>query len=128
MKESELRIGNYIKTEFGTSKVRGTAKEAVWLNSLGGPIRLDGFLGIQPVELTKDILLKCGFEDAIDADNDEYFIFNNLKLYWYEFALNTCNGFYFRNDVNGDLKIKHLHQLQNLYFALTGNELSVSKI
>lgn len=84
----------------------------------------------EPIPLTEDLLLRCGFK--INKNN-------NYILSWSE---NYCMKFkhiefeIVDNDVFcsfwiGDgknkmlLDIQYLHQLQNLYFALTGKELEV---
>lgn len=79
----------------------------------------------EPIPLTEEILLKCGFEKK-----DESYVFGANKqhrLRW----INKITGFEHRivslsyNVAIYDLHIKYLHQLQNLYFALTGEELKI---
>lgn len=84
----------------------------------------------EPIPLTPEILEKCGFKK-----NSEYFT-NHLTdgdiesvtgaiLYIQMYSNNifefvTCSDTY-----NGhSIQIKYLHQLQNLYFSLTGEELT----
>lgn len=75
----------------------------------------------KPIKLTEDWLMKFGFR-AIDE-----------RLYCKRWRLNRVDiykmisgnyPFYFRfNQV--ELKIKHVHQLQNLFFVLTGEMLAI---
>lgn len=72
---------------------------------------------IEPVEITPEILEKCGFEKMSDRWENE------IDIYEYrEGIYRLCLDEY------GilSLDIKHLQQLQNLYFALTGKELSIN--
>ena len=70
---------------------------------------------IDPIPLTEDILLKCGFEYD--------FISYNLH-----FGIDWHNGVLRFSQGKGKtifLPCTHLHQLQNLYFALTQKELTI---
>jgi hypothetical protein len=46
---------------------------------------------------------------------------NGLQLFWFEETLSAT--IQFQNKV--EVEIKYLHQLQNLYFSLTGKELEI---
>lgn len=77
----------------------------------------------EPIPLTEEILLKCGFEKYSEGN----FVLGNFILSY----LTTDENFEFEYKVSGIdswlLKdIKYLHQLQNLYFALTNEELTVN--
>lgn len=77
---------------------------------------------LQPIELTPDILKKCGFVESNDS--------LKLKLYeGFEFlwdgdnvCINTLVDF---ETIICDFKhhLTNLHRMQNLYYALTGEEL-----
>jgi len=70
-----------------------------------------------PIPLTEDLLLKFGFE------RDKFYIptlYYNSKLR----IKNDERGFWVNACYNFVL-IKYVHQLQNLYFALTGEELTL---
>ena len=77
---------------------------------------------IQPIPITEEWLLKFGFEKK----EFDYFILN--------YGDNECYFSYKRNNLElcrniqttASAKIKSLHQLQNLYFALTGEELQTT--
>ena len=119
MKITELRIGNWIKSPIESG---GKFEKVIRLDS-----DKDGYNHFidhcNPIPLTEDILLNCGFEYmyknewlskgmfGIRADL-KYFVYGFPTLYT-DKELFVCN-------------IKHLHQLQNLYFALTGEELEVN--
>ena len=73
----------------------------------------------QPIPLTEEWLLKFGFEEKSKSKN---FYLGNFRFHISKPA--NYDGFIFCDgyDVITD-RIKYVHQLQNLYFALIGEEL-----
>lgn len=77
---------------------------------------------LQPIPLTPEILIAAGFRQSLSRKNN--FHINGLK-YCYsikhrEFNIKTNESCYIRIT-----DIENVHQLQNLYFALTGKELEI---
>ena len=126
MKLKELRIGNYIKLMLNDEKF---AIVQVTLNDFDA---IDNKKGVyEPLPLTEDWLLKHGFS----VKNFDYSIpISECKVVWLTLipqdeectAYSVCvtqtdedqeNQNAFLSDIN------YVHQLQNLYFALTGKEL-----
>jgi len=70
-------------------------------------------INVQPIPLTEEWLLKFGFDDLGTYGYGR----GNFHICLHE------NEFYFSIN-NRKVFIKHVHQLQNLYFALTGEELT----
>lgn len=89
---------------------------------------LDKIEELQPIPLTKEILLKCGFQ--IIEKHIEYYVYW-IKVPSEPFYTNIQiryekdSGSYYLKDINA-CDINYLHQLQNLYFALTNNELKIN--
>lgn len=89
---------------------------------------------ISPIPITPEILEKCGFIKS-EIENG-----NPLEGYYYSMELKEdkfCDLSLIEGDKNGVVEVclfpygnnfryKYLHQLQNLYFALTGEELQVN--
>ena len=83
---------------------------------------------IDPIPLTEDILLKCGFEKH--SNSNEFWNLYTLKNGWYisqalhieDSAGVNFGCFYWSGEF---IEIKHLHQLQNLFFCLCGKELTI---
>ena len=69
---------------------------------------------IKPVLLTERWLIKFGFK-KIDKDINGYYVWMIEHITVFE----QNKGY----DYNDSTNIKYVHQLQNLYFALTGKEL-----
>lgn len=118
MRASELRLGNYVYDNLGgLLKIKGISTES-------------DLRHIKPIPLTEEILLKCGF--VKDEEYDE----GGLIDFRYELNLlnksisftsnwNTEDCFYV-NLTQCGVDVFYLHQLQNLYFALTGEELTIN--
>lgn len=134
IKATELRIGNWVIIK---DDVRGnytyeiTAHDLEEMESFEDDYKSNGVL---PIPLTPEILEKAGFE----ARNERMFrkeinhvmikrvwVYNSNDHYpnddnWYLGAENKHE-----EQISGII-INHLHQLQNLYFALTGEELEIN--
>lgn len=85
---------------------------------------------IQPEKLTEKWLVKFGFEIIKLRNGETHFAnertnFGNLALRLNDYALIRCNGSNTAVFIYGlRIKCEYVHQLQNLYFALTGKELT----
>lgn len=97
-------------------------------------------LRIQPIVLSPEILEKCGFEKDADFPLEPVANRYSLKILgasqWYFVAMivnqdtpenkkGTVIVQYTVQDFGASDNLKYLHQLQNLYFALTGEELEI---
>jgi len=107
MKAKELRIGNLVD-------VLG---DPVFI-SYHDLIKLSKGIktSMQPIPLTESWLLKFGF----DEDGGYY----GSYMLWFEKPFTHA---FLNADILGEIKFpcKYVHQLQNLYFALTGEELTI---
>ena len=75
---------------------------------------------IEPIELTETILEKCGMRNFV---REEWIIrYGNAHLD-FEF---TEAGLRLRNPAPSRIAVKYLHQLQKLFYAITGHELEVN--
>ena len=103
MKATELRIGNYYLA-FGVDlkQVETLTKDKILID-------------FTPIPLTEEWLLKLGFY-KYKGNNSDCF------LNGFETACNMTMLFWKGNQIKN---IKYVHQLQNLYFALTGEELTI---
>lgn len=109
MDTNELRIGNYVSTH-NESLVIVDAINKTHIHSNKG-VFVKGV--ISPIPLTEEWLLKFGFfEDYRIGKNN--FVKNGVIMWKYSDSF--CDDRY-------GVTTKHVHQLQNLYFALTGEEL-----
>ena len=125
MKASELRIGNYVIV----IKTSGTIEDFEAQIQCADITRIfDKCFNIwnyRPIPLTEEWLVKFGF-DKCTNNIDTWFI-NSIFL---PFKLTyTANKNKLIPDYMGTnlryAKVNYVHQLQNLYFALTGEELQI---
>lgn len=72
-------------------------------------------VNIHPIPLTEEILLKCGFERQEYNDYRHPVLIGTLTLYEGVAELHISDLY--------SVWVNNLHQLQNLYFALMGEEL-----
>ena len=72
-----------------------------------------------PIPLTEEWLVKLGFERNDECLELEI---NDISLVWIGYITLNFNGTY----IILNNEIIYLHQLQNLYFALTGEELTLT--
>ena len=114
MKATELRIGNYVMYDNEIKKLY-----------LGRDID-DYITDLNPIPITEDWLLKFGFEKHKKYDNYKIKLPRTyLKIFIYiDKKTNKINNISYGITGSGlHTQIKHIHQLQNLYFALTNKEL-----
>jgi len=124
MNPTELRIGNYITIGDGPFQTS--------IADLNLMVNSDNHI-YHPINLTEGWLTNFGFTKD---DNDGYDDFM-----WYKgiFTLFTCKygtpndftyGILMRygnpNEYKSGITVKYVHQLQNLYYALNMNELTLS--
>lgn len=76
---------------------------------------------IDPIPLTEELLLKCGFVVIHIDGSDGIFRIYNLGAFTY----NTNHGWWYLLD-KLRFQITSLHQLQNLYYSLTNTELEIN--
>jgi hypothetical protein len=115
--ERELRIGNLVLTTDVLIPYHRIEPEDL-VSMKDGSFKKLG-IEIKPIPLTEDILLKCGFKEFGE----------DFKLGDYTFNLPSkcfCWGLQAGCNSITDSDIINLHQLQNLYFALTNEELEIN--
>lgn len=80
---------------------------------------------INPIPLTEEWLVKFGVEELL---NQDVYRVNYVNYHKGTNCFSYCLGYYHDDQgyVDNIFKdVNHVHQLQNLYFALTGEELTI---
>jgi hypothetical protein len=116
MSANELRVGNLVTLPYEKDKlyiVRGFDIDCLQEG-------MDSY-AMMPICITEEWLERFGFHETQRTAKYVEFSINNE----YFLRLPICK--HLEKDywvaLRGDVKIKYIHQLQNLYYALTGKEL-----
>ncbi len=127
MKSTELRIGNWVLHKDVIQFVES-------INDTDSGVAIcclsehdNGCVNIKPIPLTEEWLVKFGFRELTDGKNTLFIKRQHKDFevmqsasgnnYWVEFNGVRCYPF-------TGMKV---NQLQNLYFALTGEELTIKE-
>lgn len=117
---NELRIGNYVSDNFASDSFFAQVKKLDFTRCHYGNFH-SCYSDLKPIPITEEWLLKFGFEQrdhlwSIDIDRYNKINYNSDQKLLFSGQL----GFSIQHD------IKYIHQLQNLYFALTQKELTLN--
>lgn len=129
---NELRLGNYVLFKaagrIATVPMTFTHFEALSKNDIGS---------FFPVVLKPELFLKSGFNENLDypllPQAREFKLTlpvqgdNTNELVGYTKSNGECFARAIVNGMAASNNLYHLHQLQNLYFALVGSELEIKK-
>ena len=116
MKNTELRIGNYVTFTDETNTIVAISP-ADFAREFHKGYHFDGY---EPIPLTEEWLVKFGFERR-QHQQGMHFKYHTVWIG------NNRNGRCFilkRTHGRRIRRVKHVHQLQNLYFAITCEELT----
>jgi len=126
MKAAELRIGNYINISKEVCKMQ--------LVNFADIHYTDSFENYEPIPLTEEWLLKFGFEKGNHNWFRLYFNYDNLAdSDCFTYNINSkmlCLESFYGGEKKGSIQLlslneKYVHQLQNLYYCLCGEELKI---
>jgi hypothetical protein len=123
MRASELRIGNLILyNKCGSFKCKSTVIKVGFETIFNVANKFKNF-HYNSIPLTEEWLLKFGFtRHHTDYSNNIIFIKNvpnNTEFEWGVYPNEVGSGIQIQNRE----LLRYVHQLQNIYFALTGEEL-----
>ena len=118
MERSELRLGNLV-FEDETIYSYGINKRVVEMNLDYFNSYSDTWDMIKPIPLTEEWLKKFGFKWKNTGLRLDKYVLRNQIDGWFMYISNES--------LNFTVHIKYIHQLQNLYFALTGKELTIKE-
>ncbi len=125
---AELRIGNYLcytndsdwKMMVQVVTIGKDFFYAEW-DEIYPPLKCDTY---EPIEITFELLTKIGFIDTANNGWGARLELNSTdELAWYK----QDHSLRFQTKGSGftrDFNVKYIHQLQNLFFVITGKELT----
>ena len=114
MEANEFRLGNLVKCPQGFGQVTQIQdREVLVVDEIGYTMEV-----IKPIPLTEEWLLKFGIMQSTWFEDSSYMIKEDRGFGWEMYVRNAA-----KTKKISFAYFKHVHQLQNLYFALTGEEL-----
>ena len=124
MKANELRIGNLIRW-ISTGEI-DTVKDIFTAAVKHENINNVNISDCEPIPLAEEWLDRFGLREFVENSkrlydgNLEYFVYCDKagRFYFYSYIEQSGDSHYIK-------EIQYVHQLQNLYFALTGEELKI---
>ena len=141
MKANQLRIGNLVQVNNETVEVLWFDHEGAVCQTLDHKAQVD--MPIEPIPLTDNWLLKFGFESSIVTYTNDGSVYSYTKNYLPNDIYTDCYLNFLSNSRDATLRLwnnkklneisfscpicmcQNVHQLQNLYFALTEQELTI---
>lgn len=137
----ELRIGNLV---YGVSDrleiVTSISGDLCGTSSpISGDLGESDMTGISPIQLSGELLERLGFRHVVGEENiwDEVKIGDKSEIWWIDgiyFFEKDCDYFQLYLSTDEDTyhmikpSVEFVHELQNILFALTGNELMSKEI
>jgi hypothetical protein len=123
---NELRVGSIVTHPlFGTpTKVRSIAFNGLYIGTKDGlPLHIEDF---RPVEITDEILELLKFVRMVDTapgiGEFDWWETDDVSL------THIYKGLYGIEGLSGIKPMRYVHQLQNAYFVVTGNELDTKEL
>jgi hypothetical protein len=104
----ELRIGNWVELENHVCALNKTTFKAILFGN---------YKSLNPVPITEEWLLKLGFK--FNNFNEDYY-FENFSFRLHLWKNENEFVYYWKG---GNIFIQYVHQLQNLFYCLTGQEI-----
>lgn len=130
MKANELRIWNLVFEEKGypaMARIVGIKENNIieiysFMANNGADFNYEcECSSCEPIPLTEEWLLRFGFEKIV-TNGIEFVKYSKYKTFEIEVSLFVMD---YKLVTINDFEINYVHQLQNLYFALTGEELEI---
>lgn len=129
IKANELRIGNLTTGSRGVRTVQGIRDNRIYFDDDEGTTVYANDERVMPIPITPEWLERLGFESSISPKGHENWIKYDAKHL--AFVLREITPFigftYHSYGTDHSVELKSVHQLQNIYFALTGEELTVKE-
>ena len=111
---NQLRINNLLKNQFDATVIKVSANDILYLSEGGDPFVFE------PITLTEEWLINFGFNYA--QGEEVYECIWSLKGFeFWQHDEGFCHDFFNGGDID------YVHELQNLYFALTKTELQLKQ-
>lgn len=131
MKANELRIGNIVHFDMNDPR-EDNEPEQGYINHVisANDLNNESITRLTPIPLTEEWLLKFGFKyskEEIACFIKHYYTLNDvqIKIEQWKKDMSFDESYSLYMDYGYINSVKYVHQLQNIYFALTGEELEL---
>lgn len=123
MEAKDLKIGDYVHRYDKTSQLRierivKVVKLSDKVTTIGEPNAICEYSDLEPIPLSEFWLITFGFY----GEPEDFFLKDSILLKWGH-THTTEDGWLFHYGKSFAKHVKYVHELQNLFFALTGQEL-----
>ena len=128
MEIRELKIGNCF---YNNGIIKTVSGIQIWPEEIVYDFDGNMNLEFEPVHLNYDLLIMFGFKNYVESDRMALLLTINKYIDCYADNQDNYSTLYVScsNDELDELRLcdnlKYAHQLQNLYFALTGEDLTL---
>lgn len=129
MEVQELRIGNLVNHEQTTHVIKsigGSRVSSVWIRGTDNDVYNSSIKHIKPIPLTEEWLVSFGFRRKEKIVNEDVYVKGSLGIFpdynIVVYYVETCKD----GSHTIPITLKYVHQLQNLFFCLCGEELTLS--
>lgn len=121
---SELRLGNYVSTSTEICIVKTIGEKSAKLSSINNDFAFESFneSEIESIQLTEEWMIKLGFEKGCNP--------LGLPMYKHpnhEQCIGQFGDWFGLAGWQYQPPLDYVHQLQNLYFVLMGEELKLKE-
>jgi hypothetical protein len=149
IQSQELRIGNLLLSNREVCVVTGISRDRAEIRTLQGKeIQSITFSSILPIPLTEEWMEKLsgdenGYLTLSDlerkTDSSDMILLSTIEGYLHDDGFLRVCAYEYEKQADGNIQgsddvitlgythIRHVHQVQNLYFDLSGKELVISK-
>lgn len=124
MKANDARIGNYVSYKGKVYQLYSISEDYPFLDTDEFGVGVVMWEDLEPIELNEDVLKACGLTSNIPLVSEfgeiVYIYYDAPIFHFQEHKSFGCNEFEFSGFIP-------LHQLQNIYYSFTGQELTINK-
>lgn len=120
MKVQELRIGNYVIDNLEICQVIQIESNGNVMTTCKSKFPISHINELQSVELTEDLLLKCGLGQVGTS-----FVSDLIGVGTLRFVLSKIKDHFFIEYGGKYIRVASLHELQSIYHFITKRELKV---
>lgn len=121
MKANELRIGNWVEIIQPKKGIYTTVEQSTFSTNIENSFK--------PIILTEEWLLKFGFEFYETEKANNYIMKKSWRFTFPTEGKNKGSMYLHYGNIiwHNSSNMQYVHQLQNLYFALMGEELTIKQ-